>query len=146
MIIIGTSSLFCLALNNYKHYTGLRQTKHDVHLASKYIEKRLREFNQEDIIFDSDKNIFQGKNYKNEDTWVDLSGKMSLKKNTMIYFYKPTKEIRVNKNRENNVLCGNIGDVTVNELIEGRLIEIEITAYTTGYSTKIKLNLNYRKN
>ena len=51
----------------------------------------------------------------------------------------------VNKNNENNVLCGNIGNVTVNELIEGKLIEIEVTAYKTGYSVKTRLNLNYRK-
>lgn len=115
-------------------------------MALKYIEKGLRELNQEDIIFDSNKNIFQSKNCNNENVWVDLSGKKSLKKNSLIYFYRITKEIRVNKNNENNVLCGNIDNVTVNELIEGQLIEIEVIADKIEYSDKIKLNLNYRKN
>ncbi|MGI6426656.1 MAG: prepilin-type N-terminal cleavage/methylation domain-containing protein [Natronincolaceae bacterium] len=146
IIIIITSSLFSFTLNSYKRYTDTRQIKYDVHIASKYIEKGLKEFNQEDIIFDSEKNIFQSKNCNNENIWVDLSGKKSLKKNTLIYFYRTTKEIRVNKNNENNVLCGNIYNVVVNELIEGRLIEIEVIADEIEYSNKIKLNLNYRKN
>jgi prepilin-type N-terminal cleavage/methylation domain-containing protein len=146
IIIILTFSLFSFALNSYKRYTDIRQIKYDVHMALKYIEKGLRELNQEDIIFDSNKNIFQSKNCNNENVWVDLSGKKSLKKNSLIYFYRITKEIRVNKNNENNVLCGNIDNVTVNELIEGQLIEIEVIADKIEYSDKIKLNLNYRKN
>ncbi|MGB4313205.1 MAG: prepilin-type N-terminal cleavage/methylation domain-containing protein [Natronincolaceae bacterium] len=146
IITIITSSLFSFAFNSYKRYTDTRQIKYDVYIASKYIEKGLKEFNQEDVIFDSDKNIFQSKNCNNENVWVDLSGKKSLKKNTLIYFYRVTKEIRVNKNNEHNVLCGNIDDVAVNELIEGRLIEIEVIADKIEYSNKIKLNLNYRKN
>lgn len=145
IIITAASSLFALAFNGYKRYTDTRQIKYDVHIASKYIEKGLREFNQEDIIFDSDKNIFQSKNCDCDNVWVDLSGKKSLKKNTLIYFYRTTKEIRVNKNGEHNVLCGNIDDVTVNELIEGQLIEIEVIADKIEYSNKIRLNLNYRK-
>ena len=137
--------MFSFAFNSYRRHTDLWQTKHEVYIASKYIEKSLREFNQEDIIFDSDNNIFQGKDYNDKDAWVYLSGKRSFKTNTLIYFYDATKEIRVNKNNENNVLCGNIGNVTVNELIEGKLIEIEITAYKTDYSVKTRLNLNYRK-
>lgn len=145
MIIISTSSLFSLALNNYKRYTDIRQVKHDVHIASKYIEKNLREFNQEDIIFNSNKNIFQGKNYNNENVRIDLSGQISYKTNTMIYFYKYRGQVRVNKNGEHNVLCENIDDIIVNELIEGQLIEIEIVADKVEYSAKIKLNLNYEK-
>lgn len=145
MIIISTTLMFSFAFNNYRRHTDHWQTKHDVHIASKYIEKSLREFNQENIIFDSDNSIFQGKDYSDKDAWVYLSGKKSFKTNTLIYFYDATKEIRVNKNNENNVLCGNIDNVTVNELIEGKLIEIEVTAYKTEYSVKTRLNLNYRK-
>ena len=68
MLIISTSSLFTLALNGYKRYTDIWQIKHNVHIASRYIEKGLREFNQEDIIFSSDKSVFQGKNYNNKNT------------------------------------------------------------------------------
>ena len=138
--------MFSFAFNSYRRHTDLWQIKHDVHIASKYIEKSLREFNQEDIIFDSDNNIFRGKNYDNKDIWVYLNGKKSLKTNTPIYFYDATREIRVNKNNEHNVLCGNIDAVIVNELIEGKLIEIEVAAYRTEYSVKTRLNLNYRKN
>lgn len=145
IIITSIFLLFSFAFNNYKHYIDSRQIKHDVHITLKYIEKRLKEFNQEDIIFDGDKNIFQGKNYDNKSVWVDLSGKKSFKTNTMIYFYRPTKEIRVNKDKEHNVLCGNIGDIIVNELVEGQLIEIEVIADKIEYSAKIKLNLNYSK-
>lgn len=145
MIMISISLILSFALNSYGRHTDDWQTKHDVYIASKYIEKSLREFNQEDIIFDGDNNIFQGKDYDNKSAWVYLSGKRPFKTNILIYFYDDTKEIRVNKNNENNVLCGNIGNVTVNELIEGKLIEIEVTAYKTGYSVKTRLNLNYRK-
>ena len=140
MIIIITSLMFSFALNSYGRHTELLQTRHDVHIASRYIEKSLREFNQEGIIFDSDNNIFQGKDYSDKDAWVYLSGKKSVKINTLIYFYDATKEIRVNKNNEHNVLCGNIRNVTVNELIEGKLIEIEVTAYKTEYSVKTRVN------
>ena len=145
IIMIGISLILSFALNSYGRHIVLWQTKHDVYIASKYIEKSLREFNQEDIIFDSNNNIFQGKDYDNKSAWVYLSGKRSFKTNTLIYFYNDTKEIRVNKNNENNVLCGNIGNVIVNELIEGKLIEIEVIAYKAGYSVKTRLNLNYRK-
>lgn len=106
----------------------------------------MREFNQESIIFDNEKNIFQGKNYDNKTIWVNLSGEESSKNNTLIHFHKPRKEIRVNKNDENNVLTGNIQDVIINELVEGQLIEIEVITNKNKYSDKIKLNLKYRKN
>ena len=143
IIITSIFLLFSFAFNNYKHYIDSRQIKHDVHITLKYIEKRLKEFNQEDIIFDRQEYI-SGK-IMIKSVWVDLSGKKSFKTNTMIYFYRPTKEIRVNKDKEHNVLCGNIGDIIVNELVEGQLIEIEVIADKIEYSAKIKLNLNYSK-
>lgn len=145
IIITGIFSLFSFVFGSYKHYMDTWQIKHDVHIALKYIEKRLREFNQVDIVFDSDKNIFRGKNYKNESARVDLSGNISYKMNTMVYFYKSKGEIRFNKNNEHNVLADNIKDVTVNELVEGQLIEIEVIPNKTEYSDKIRLNLSYKK-
>ena len=145
IIIINIFLLFSFTFNSYRYYVHLKQIKHNVHITLKYIEKRLNEFNQADIIFDSDENTFQGKNYNDENVWIDLSGKKSLKKNTMIYFYKATKEIRVNKNNEHNILTDNIGDIIVNELIKGQLIEIEVVADRAEYSAKIRLNLNYNR-
>lgn len=146
IIMVGAFLLFSSACNNYKHYIDSLQTKHDVDITLKYIEKRLREFNQEDIIFDSKKNIFQGKNYDNKVVWVNLSGEIPQNRNmTLIYFDKSKKKVGVNKNQEHNVLARNIGDIIVNELVEGRLLEIEVISDRTGYSAKIKLNLNYSK-
>ncbi|NMA03776.1 MAG: hypothetical protein GX925_03615 [Clostridiales bacterium] len=146
IIIISSSLLFSFALNSYKYYTDTWQIKHDVHITLKYIEKNLREFNQENIIFDSSKNMFQGKNYNNDNVLIDLSGEISQVKNTLIYFCRAEKQTRVSKNREHNVLCDNIGDIIINELIEGRLIEIEVIADKIEYSAKIRLNLNYGRN
>lgn len=145
IIIISISFLFCFVLNSYKHYIELWQTEHDADITLKYIEKRLREFNQESIIFYSKENIFKGKNYDNKNMWIDLSGKKPLGNNRLIYFYKSKKEIRVNKNNEHNVLTDNIEDVIINELVEGQLIEIEVITNKSNYSKKIKLNLNYKK-
>lgn len=146
IIITGSSLLFSFAFNSYKHYTDTWQIKHDVHTTLKYIEKNLREFNQKNIIFDSNENIFRGKNYNNDDVLIDLSGEISQVKNTLIYFCRAEKQTRVSKNKEHNVLCDNIGDIIINELIEGRLIEIEVIADKIEYSAKTRLNLNYREN
>lgn len=146
IIITATSSLFALATNSYKRYTDTWQVKHDVHTALKYIEKGLKEFNQEDIIFDSDKNIFQSKNCDNKNVFVNLSGKVPRKQDiSLIYFNRPEKRVGVNKNGEYNTLANDIDDIKVNELIEGQLIEIEVVTDKIEYSNKIRLNLNYRK-
>lgn len=145
IIIINASSVLSFAINSYKHYTETWQVEHNQQLALKYIEKRLKEFNQESIIFDSKNNIFQGTRHNGQIGYVDLSGKISYNKNTMIYFYKTRKEVRVNKNSEHNVLVSNIDDVIVNELIEGKLIEIEVVINKNKNPYKIRLNLNYGK-
>lgn len=146
IILISTSILFYFVFSSYKHHTETWETEHDAQIVLKYIEKRLREFNQENIIFDDKKNVFQGKTHENKSVWVDLSGEISNRTNTLIYFYKAKREIRVNKNNEHNVLSSNIKDVIITELVEGKLIEVEVITGGTNYSSKIKLNLNYRKN
>lgn len=103
------------------------------------------EYNQKSIIYHNKDNIFEGKDYNNKTAWIDLSGRLSRKQNTLINFYKDKGEIRVNKNNENNVLSKNIKEVIVNELIEGELVEIEIITYKSGYSSKTKLKLEYSK-
>ncbi len=146
IIMTGTFLLFSFVFDSYNHYIDFQQVKHNVHITLKYIEKRLKEFNQESIVFDSDTNIFQGKRYDDKTVRVDLSGEKSFKTNTMIYFYKPKNEIRVNKNGEHNVLSCGIEDIIVRELVKSRLIEIEVIADKAEYSAKIKLNLNYNGN
>lgn len=145
MIILGTLLILNSTMKSYSYHTDGLQEEHQVDYTLKYIEKRLREFNQQNIIFDSTQNIFKGKNDIDENAFIDLGGKTSYKKNTMIYFYRSRQEIRVNKNTEHNVLVKQIEDIIVRELVEGKLIEIEVIAAGGEYSNKIKLNLDYRK-
>ncbi|WP_246579310.1 hypothetical protein [Alkaliphilus flagellatus] len=103
------------------------------------------ECNQKSIIYYGEEKIFQGRDYNNKIAWIDLSGEISRKQNTLINFYKDKNEIRVNKNNENNVLSNNIKNVIVNELVEGKLVEIEVITNKSRYSSKIKFKLEYTK-
>jgi len=145
IILISSSMIFSFTFNTYKNQISILEEKHDAQIVLKYIEKRLMECNQEAIIYHVNDKIFEGKDYTNKTAWVDLSGKLSRKQNTLVNFYKDKSEIRVNKNNENNVLNNNIKDVIVNELVEGKLIEIEVITNKSNYSSKIKLQLDYRK-
>jgi len=146
IILISSSMVLNFTLNTYKNQTNLLETKHDAQIVLKYIEKRLMECNQESIIYHREERTFEGKDYNNKTAWIDLSGKISKRENTLINFYKDKSEIRVNKNKENNVLSNNIKDVIVNEIVEGKLVEIEVITNKSVYSSKIKLKLEYNKN
>lgn len=137
--------LFYLSFKTYKGQTELLESKYDAKIVLKYIEKRLMECNQRSIIYYEEEKIFKGKDYNNITALIDLSGNLSKERNTLINFYKDRNEIRVNKNYENNILSNNIKDVIVNEIVEGKLIEIEVVTNKPDYSSKTKLNLEYIK-
>lgn len=145
IILIGIFSVFNFTIRSYKNYIENLEIEHGVNYTLRYIEKRLREFNQENIIFDSEKNLFIGERHNGQKAYIDLSGRVSHRGNTLLYFYRATRQVRVNKNQENNVLVGKIDDIIVRELVEGKLIEIEVIASKIKYSNKIELGLNYRK-
>ncbi|QUH21668.1 prepilin-type N-terminal cleavage/methylation domain-containing protein [Alkaliphilus sp. B6464] len=145
IILISISMLFYFTFNTYKTHTEFLEAKNDAQIVLKYIEKRLMECNQKSIIYYGEEKIFQGRDYNNKIAWIDLSGKVSRKQNTLINFYKDKNEIRVNKNNENNVLSNNIKNVIVNELVEGKLVEIEVITSKSKYSSKIKFKLEYTK-
>ncbi|WP_041719142.1 PulJ/GspJ family protein [Alkaliphilus oremlandii] len=144
-ILVSMSTLFNSTYQSYRSYTERLAFKYDAQIVLKYIEKRIMECNQESIIYYKDKNIFEGRNMDNKILYVDLSGALSYKENTMINFYKPKNEIRVNKNRENNVLNNNIKEIIITEIVEGELIEFEVITNKGNYSKKIRLKFKYQK-
>ncbi len=102
--------------------------------ALNYIEKEFGKFSRNSIVYIPEKQSIKGKDYMGRDVWIDLSGQRRNDKNTLIYFHKTNGEIRINKDGENNVLCNNIEDISIKEIIENELLEITITAKQTDYS------------
>ncbi len=146
IILTSISVLFFSSFKTYEHKTKSLNAKHDAQIVLKYIEKRLKEFNQEDIIYDVENKTFKGKRSDNRIALINLSGKLSMKPNTLINFYKNKNQVRINKNSENNVLSNNIEGINVNEIVKGNLIEIEVITKDISYVEKIRLSVNYRTN
>lgn len=93
-----------------------------------YIEKNIRQLNQQNIeYFPSIKQI-KGENSQGETSYLDFSGRKIDNLNTYLYFHEGYKQLRVNRNRENNVLATNINQVEVKEIIPGKLIEITLSS------------------
>lgn len=130
--------------NTYKRETKTLEEKHEAYIVLRYIEKRLLECNQESMVYYRDKNLFEGKDYNNKTAYVDLSGRLSTRPNTLITFYKFKNEVRVNTNSENNIISNQIKDILVHEIVEGELLEIEVITNEMDYSRKIRLRLKYR--
>jgi len=125
-----------LALKSYTTQRNTLKAQRNMQFAMNYIEKRIRELDQNEIIYHGEIQTIEGKDYKQAKAWIDLSGNTRSSLNTLIYFYRDRGELRVNKNRENNVLVEEIKEVTVREITEGALIEILI--YGEGIETPIK--------
>lgn len=96
--------------------------------ALNYIEKRIRECDKQQILYNSHEKLIKSKNGTYDILWIDLSGNKRTAPNTLLYFYRSKGELRVNKNGENNVLVEDIEDIMVTEIIEGELLEIEVFA------------------
>ncbi len=108
--------------------------QHNTRFAMKYIEKEIRKCNQKSTIYIPQDRTIMSTNYSGEKTWVDLSGNKRNEPNTLIYFNKGTMELRLNKNKEHNILCSDIKDIIVTEIVEGELLQIEIIANKINYS------------
>ncbi|SNR86600.1 prepilin-type N-terminal cleavage/methylation domain-containing protein [Anaerovirgula multivorans] len=109
-----------------------------------YIEKRIRECDRQSTLYISQDKTIESKDFSGEEVWVDLSGKKRNNKNTLLYFYRSTGELRVNKNGEHNVLYTQIKDIEVTEVVEGELLQIKVIADKIDYSVTTTIKLNYR--
>ncbi|MCC5911459.1 MAG: prepilin-type N-terminal cleavage/methylation domain-containing protein [Clostridiaceae bacterium] len=143
IIMAILSNFFVSNISYCKDINETLEVKQNAHLALNYIKKRIRELNRSEIQYFSDEQIFKGKDSRGESSWIDLSGKITYKRNTLLYFYKTTGELRVNKAGEHNVLTDHITNIVITELVEGELVEIEVFADTINYSTKTKLKIKY---
>ncbi|ABR48638.1 hypothetical protein Amet_2485 [Alkaliphilus metalliredigens QYMF] len=141
MIVILSISYLNIVVRGYITQQDTLRVERNMRFALNYIEKRIRECDQNQIIYHSDTRTIEGRNYDNQSIWIDLSGNKRSQPNTLIYFYKDTGELRVNKNNENNVLVNMINDIIVNELVEGKLIEIEIFGHGSSHPIKTILRL-----
>ncbi|AKL95283.1 hypothetical protein CACET_c18350 [Clostridium aceticum] len=143
MIMMGLIIILMQNINYCREYQEILATKQNIRLTLNYIEKRIRECNHQEIIYHAETQTIEGKNNLKEEVWIDLSGNIRYDKNTLLYFNRARGELRVNKNKEHNVLAIGIGDIIAREIIEGSLIEIEVIGADMDYSVKTKLRLRY---
>ena len=121
--------------NKYDHIVHMRNTR----FALNYIEKRLRDVDQSTIIYHSNLKAFEGLTSSGVRRWIDLSGYM--RNSAFIYFNRPTRQLRVNMNSENNVLVPFVYDVAVREIGTNNVVEIEVYASEIDYSVKSRFHV-----
>ncbi|WP_129597754.1 prepilin-type N-terminal cleavage/methylation domain-containing protein [Anaerophilus nitritogenes] len=121
-IIIGSFTYFFLfQFKNCNRQLRILNDRQNVHEVLLHIQRNIRECNQQQIVYDSKIKVFELKNDQNETVYIDLSGYKNHSSNTLLYFYKNNKELRTNKNKENNVVIKNIEDIYVHEIIKKNL-------------------------
>ncbi|SES71240.1 hypothetical protein SAMN05660297_00349 [Natronincola peptidivorans] len=143
-ILLGLISFMMQNITIQHHLVKSLTPQQNTRFALNYIEKRIRECNQQSLIYHSTEKLIEGKNHENETIWIDLSGNKRNHYNTLLYYYAEKGELRVNKNGEHNVLIDEIEDILVTEVIENQLLAIEVFAKTIDYSVKTQIKLKYR--
>ncbi|AOY77055.1 PilW family protein [Clostridium formicaceticum] len=143
IILMSLITILTQYISYYRDYHERLAIKQSTRLALNYIEKRIRECNHQQMIYHAESQTIEGQNSMQERVWVDLSGQIRYEENTLLYFNRTTGELRVNKNKEHNVLVRNIKEIIIREIIEGRLIEIEVIAAGLDYSVKTSIRLCY---
>ncbi len=142
MVLIFISNLFNMNVKYWVSFNKELEIKRNLNITKIFIEKGVRECNQANIIYDDRNKIIKGKNSNGDIVFVNLSGKRIYDYNTLIYFYKDTKEVRINKSGEHNVLAKYIDDIIIKEIIPEQLLEIVIFADQMDYSIKFNLRIN----
>ncbi|TCO79178.1 prepilin-type N-terminal cleavage/methylation domain-containing protein [Marinisporobacter balticus] len=113
----------------------------ELRCASNYIENTIRMCNYKKIIYNDKQKRFTGEDRNANKVYIDLSGKIQYEQNTLIYFYEDKRELRINKRGEHNILVEHIKEITVSEIIENKLIEIEVFGdQEKSVKTTIKIN------
>lgn len=144
IIVISYFPISATHLSIYNRLDNRLLIQQNTRLALHYIEKCIQECNQQMVsYFPHDKTIVS-KNYLNEKIYIDLSGRKRNDKNTLLYFNRDTGELRVNKNGEHNVLCILISDIKIIEIIEGKLLQIQVVGDNNSYSVTTTIKLGYR--
>ncbi|WP_168198273.1 PilW family protein [Crassaminicella thermophila] len=144
IIMISLTTYFLGIINNCNSQMEILKMKQNVRFALNQIDKILRECNQQEIIYYDNMKKFELKNNKDDTVFVDLSGIQQNKFNTILYFNKDKRQLRINKKGEHNVLIDYIKDISIKEIIDNKLIEIEVFSDKIDYSVKMRLNLSER--
>ena len=137
-----TFNLFILTQNRAQ--AEAFQEEQNLRLAMEAIEKRLREMDQQTLTYHPQQQTFKAQMKRPSqpgtmNVWMDFSGLNRNRLNTWLYFHRDSGTLRVNKNKEHNVLHYGIEDVVIEELEPGSLIKVTLTG-KPGQATGQKSN------
>lgn len=113
-----------------------------------FIEKNLRQFNQQQLEYFPDILQIRSENSQGETSYMDFSGKIIYHYNTYLYYHAGNRQLRINRNKEHNVLAQNIDNIEVREIIPDILLEVTISSFDKQgemYSLKSKIRICSRR-
>lgn len=113
-----------------------------------YIEKNIRQFNQQQIEYFSEIQQIKSENSQGQTSYMDFSGKMIHNRNTYLYYHAGNRQLRINRNTEHNVLAKDIDQVRIIEVIPGNLIEVSLSSFDKNgkeHTLKSKIRIRARR-
>ncbi len=113
-----------------------------------YIEKNLRQFNQQQIKYYPNIQQIESENSQGQTSYMDFSGRVIYNTNTYLYYHKGNRQLRINRNTEHNILAINIDQVNVREVIPHTLIEVSLSTFDKNgkeHTLKSKIRINARR-
>lgn len=136
------------SLNYYQENIEKIRIHENLQYSLHFIEKNLRQLDQQQIEYSSEIKQITSENSQGQPSYMDFSGKKSYYKNTYFYYHSGNRQLRINRDREHNVLAINIDQVKIREVIPGNLVEISLSSYDSHgkeHSLKSKIRINARR-
>ncbi len=144
-LVLTYTTMVAKSLKYWQYHIEQVRIHENLHYALHYVEKNLRQFNQQEINYVSEIKQIKGENSQGEPSYMDFRGDILHNRNTYLYYQKGKRQIHINRNREHNVLARNIDQLDIEEIVSGSLIKVSIgTVDTQGekhvLESKIRIN------
>lgn len=136
------------AISYWQEHIEQIRISENLQYSMHFIEKNLRQLDQQQITFSSDIQQIMSKNSQGQTSYMDFSGRKIYNINTYFYYYAGNRQLRINRNREHNVLATNIDQVEIREIIPNKLIEVSLSSFDKQgkkHTIKSKIRIKARR-
>ncbi|NBG88791.1 prepilin-type N-terminal cleavage/methylation domain-containing protein [Isachenkonia alkalipeptolytica] len=131
LLILTYATIVLQSVQYWQYHIEQVRVHENLQYALHYIEKNIRQFNQQEIQYIPDMKQIISRNSQGELSYMDFSGENLNQWNTYLYYQKGNRRLLINRKRENNVLAQDIDQLIIKEVQSGALIEVSISSKDT---------------